>query len=89
MKAPELVKLASLYNVSIEHLLGIDDSILLDTKKDPSPEDRERAMAAASAALSGDLPTQSMPQDVEALTELIQQIVRQELDTRSTPSDGQ
>lgn len=83
MKAPELIKLAELYDVSVDYLLG------LDTKKNPSPEDRERAVEVGKAALDAKPVNEAMPRDVAELSALIQQIVDQALDKRTPPSGNQ
>jgi len=80
--------LADALGVSTDYLLGRTEipNIYADTKKDPSQEELERAKEAATAALSGDPVNQDMPRDVKQLSALIEQIVDQALDKRSTPS---
>ena len=82
MKVPEIIKLAELYHVSIDYLLGVD------TEKDPSLEDQERAVVVGRAALDAQPISEAMPQDVAELSALIRQIVDQALDERTPPSDS-
>jgi len=84
IKGPELICLANLYNVSVDYLLGLTDVSVYDTKKDPSPEERERAVELAAAAVDGAAdPQQAMPGDLAELSELVRQIVNQALDERN------
>ena len=85
-----LIKCASLFGVSVDYLLGVTDSpaIYYDTKKDPSPSEREQAMNVAQAALNGNV-VPAMPADVKALSELVRQIVYQALEERDKHTDGQ
>lgn len=81
-----LIKCAALFNVSIDYLLGVSNcaSICIDTKKDPSPEERERAVELAAAAVNGAAdPQLAMPGDLAELSELVRQIVNQALDERN------
>lgn len=80
LKAPELIKLAELYNVSVDYLLG------LDTKKAPSLVEQERAVKTGKAALNAQPISEAMPQDVAELSALIRQIVDRALDERMPPS---
>ena len=86
-----LCVLADALGVSTDYLLGRTEipNIYMDTKKDPSQEELERAKETAAAALSGDPLNQDMPKDVKQLSALIEQIVDQALDKRSTPSGDQ
>lgn len=84
----QLIALARIFNVSIDYLVGLTDtpSIYFDTKKDPSPNEREQAIAVAAAARSGIPVNLPLPKDMQELSSLIRQIVDFELDRRSTPS---
>lgn len=86
-----IVKIASVFNVTTDYLLGCTDipNIYLDTKKGPSPEERERVEQVAKAALDGEMPSQLIDEDVAALSQLVRQIVDQALDERDRRIDGQ
>ena len=86
-----LCALADKLDVSVDYLLGRTDipNIYLDTKKEPSPAEQDQALAIASAVLSGADQNINVPNNVSELAELIRVIVNQELDRRSTPTDGQ
>lgn len=83
MKAPELIRLAELYHVSVDYLLGID------TKKDLPPVEQEQAGEAGETALKTQPVSGAMPQDIGELSALIRQIVDRALDERTPPSDSQ
>lgn len=87
IKGRELQKLAELYSVSVDYLLGLTDipNIYLDEQKDPPPDDQERAAAAASAGPDNVV----IPGNVEALAGLVRQIVDQALAERSQPAGDQ
>lgn len=81
-----LLKIADYLEVSLDYLYGRTDNptIYFDTKKDPSPEERERAVELAAAAVDGAAdPQQAMPGDLAELSELVKQIVNQALDERN------
>lgn len=85
-----LLKIANYLDVSLDYLFGrTDDPVLyVDTKKDPSPSEREQALNVAQAALNGEA-APAMPADVKALSELVRQIVDQALEERDQQTDGQ
>lgn len=86
-----IVKIASVFNVTTDYLLGCTDipNIYLDTEKNPSPEERERAERVAKLALNGETTSQPMTEEIEALSRLVRQIVDQALDERDRRIDGQ
>ena len=51
----QLIRCARIFGVSVDYLVGASDEpvAIIDTKKDPSPEERERAVRAGAAALDG------------------------------------
>ncbi len=85
----QLIALAKVFNVSIDYLVGLSDCSVqyYDTEKDPSPDDRERAIAIALAARAGIPVNRPLPADVPELILLVQRIVDLEFDKRSTPND--
>lgn len=85
----QLIALAKVFNVSVDYLVGMSDIPVqyIDTKKDPSPEERERAIAIASAARADLSANYQMPTDLPGLISIVQQIVNLELDKRSIPND--
>lgn len=87
----QLIALAKVFNVSVDYLVGMSDIPVqyIDTKKDPSPEERERAIAIASAVRSDPSVNAPMPTDLPGLISIVQQIVNLELDKRNIPIDGQ
>ncbi len=85
-----LCALADVLNVSTDYLLGRTEipNIYLDTKKDPSPEERERAVEAGKAAIdAGSEPAEVIEGEgvPEALRELVRTLVRQELGRQAPP----
>lgn len=90
IKGPELIGLSKLYNVSVDYLLGITDVSVYDTKKDPSPKERERAVELAAAAVDGAAdPQRAIPGDLAELSELVRQIVDQALEERDKQTGDQ
>ena len=89
IKVPELIALANLYHVSIDYILGVSDSpaVVLDTKKDPSPEERAQVVATAAAALENQPTVSLSEEDRQWLREYVDSVVNQALARRSTPSD--
>ena len=81
-----LLKIADYLEVSLDYLYGRTDNpaVYIDTKKDPSPEEQERAVELAAAAVDGAAdPQLAMPGDLAELSELVRQIVNQALDERN------
>lgn len=85
----QLISLAKVFNVSVDYLVGMSDNPVqyFDTKKDPSPVERERAIAIASSVRANLPEHYQMPKDLPELISIVQQIVNLELDRRSTPND--
>ena len=87
-----LCELADVLNMSTDYLLGRTEipNIYLDTKKDPSPNDRERAVEVGKAAISaGSSPVEVIDDEEipQLLRKLVHTLVRQELERQGSP-DG-
>ena len=85
----QLIRCARIFGVSVDYLVGASDVsvAVIDTKKDPSPEERAQAVEAAAAALDGQ-PTVSLSEaDRRWLKEYVDTAIDQALDRRSRPSD--
>lgn len=85
----QLIRCARIFGVSVDYLIGASDVsvAVIDTKKDPSPEERAQAVEAAAAALDGQ-PTVSLSEaDRQWLREYVDTAIDQALDRRSRPSD--
>lgn len=89
VKVPELLALAQLYHVSVDYILGLSDSpVVIDTKKDPSPEERAQAVEAAAAALDDQPPAALTDEDWQRLKLYVDSAIDRALDKRAAPSDG-
>lgn len=89
-----LCALADVLNVSTDYLLGRTEipNIYLDTKKDPSPEDRERAVVVGKAAIDAGSAPVGVIDDEEIpllLRKLVHTLVRQELERQAPPGGDQ
>lgn len=85
----QLIRCARIFGVSVDFLVGASDVsvAVIDTKKDPSPEEQAQAVEAAAAALDGQ-PTVSLSEaDRRWLKEYVDTAIDQALDRRSRPSD--
>lgn len=95
MRSPSfatLCRLADVLDVSTDYLLGRTEipNIYLDTEKNPSRSDRERAISIANTVAneSNDRITVSDDADIPpALRKYVRMIVRQELERQDTPDD--
>ena len=89
-----LCKLADTLNVSTDYLLGRTEipNVYLDTKKDPSPEDRKRALEAVEAASSQGSARIVISEETdipEGLRKIVRTMIRQELGLVDKPADDQ
>ena len=90
-RAPSFTKLseiADILGVSVDFLLGRVDSpsAYFDTKKDPSPSDRERAVATAAAALQGQSAELFTQEEIQWLEEFVNTAIDRALEKRGLPS---
>ena len=69
----KLCELADIFNVSMDYLLNRTDEprLFADTQKNPSPDDRERTIAAAAAAREGGASSNLTDADREWIEERI------------------
>lgn len=79
MKAPELIRLAALYHVSIDYLLGLSEN--------PSPSEDHISTQSLAHAGPVRLNGQQMPQTLPELESLIQRIVNSTLTNRNNSAD--
>lgn len=86
----KLLQLADYFAVSIDFLLGRTDTpCFIDTSKNPSQEELERAVDIASASLRGETPQSAIPSEEERkwIEEYIDIAVNRALDKRGISSD--
>ena len=92
-----IVKLASLFGVTTDYLLGCTDipNIYVDTKKNPLPKNQERAHQIASSIVANaqSVEGEPIPQDAEALVKFVRKIVGQvlaeQLQESNNPAESQ
>ena len=85
----KLCELADILNVSVEYILGRPDipNIYIDTKKDPSPEERERAVTMAAAAVDGQYVNLFTDEEIRWLEQFVNTAIDRALSLRGIPSD--
>lgn len=85
----QLIRCARIFGVSVDYLVGASDVpvAVIDTKKDPSPEERAQAVVAAAAALDDQPPAALTDEDWQRLKLYVDSAIDRALDKRAAPSD--
>ena len=84
-----LLFLADFFNVSLDYLMNRSNSpaIVIDTQKDPSPEERERAVNTAAAAVDGQYVSLFTDEEIQWLEQFVNTAIDRALSLRGIPSD--